>query len=250
MRAGLVLSLLCSVAHAQPPGQTSQPAPVGQASLPAPGQPPAQVAAPYDPVQPRQQQPVAPLPPYEPAQPPPKPPPPPSIMARRWAVGLDLGGQSFTADGGDKPKVGFAALDLFVHYRIVPAFEIGAALDGGGAKYQDVELSSGGLYLDARYRLLAERPINIYVGGGLGFLAVAAKDASDAEKKGRGSLRLFVGGEWRFGAFALMAELRLVGVGENKDLPASDVVPVPIGYEMARYGLSGGALLVGALIYF
>jgi hypothetical protein len=165
-------------------------------------------------------------------------------MDRRWAIGVDVGPESYEPDAVGADKTEFGQLEIAGRYRIRAPIELGLALHLGGSK----DISEGGFYLDFRYRFLAERPLNIYVLGGLGALAVAHEDASDDAKKGRGSLRLGVGGEYRWSWFALIAELRLVGVGENKQL--GPMSPETVDYQLSRYKLSGGSLALGANFYF
>jgi len=129
---------------------------------------------------------------------------------------------------------------------MVPAFELGLAFTGGGAAEGD--LTTGGLYIEGRYRFLAERPWNIFLLASLGVASVAPDKGSELEKRGRGSLRLGGGLERRFGAFALEATLRMVGIGENEDVPL--MTPVTNDNAMTRLGVSGGTFSLGALYYF
>jgi hypothetical protein len=173
-----------------------------------------------------------------------QPAPPSTVMAKRWAIGVDVGPESYEPDAMNADKTEFGQLELAARYRIRAPIELGLAVHMAGSK----DISAGGLYVDFRYRFRAEEPLNVYLLGGLGVLAVAHKDASDAAKQGRGSLRLGVGGEYRWNWFALIVELRLVGVGENKDLPAMS--PETVDYQLSRYKLSGGSLAMGANFYF
>lgn len=166
-------------------------------------------------------------------------------MNRRWAIGAQLGWETLTIQHGDKQKVTFGMLELAARFRIRPAIEVSLALRGGGT---DGDISLGGLYADFRYRFRAEQKWNIYAFAGLGVMAAAQKMATDAEKKGRGSLRLGGGLERRFGAFAADVELHLVGIGENKNAP-EPVMPSTAG-QLSRYGLSGGSLMIGVTYYF
>lgn len=172
------------------------------------------------------------------------PPPRPSVMDRRWAIGVDVGPESYRADVDGAQKVEFGQLELAGRYRIRKAIELGLALHLGGSN----QIGLGGLYVDFRYRFMAEQKLNVYALASLGVLSVAHEDASETEKKGRGSLRIGGGGEYRWSWFALALELRLVGVGENKDLAAMPMETV--GYQLARSKLSGGSLALGANFYF
>jgi len=171
-------------------------------------------------------------------------------MAKRWAIGLDVGPESYKPDtpvDADSQQTDFGQLELAARFRIRAPIEIGLALHLGGSK---ADLSMGGIYLDFRYRFMAEQKLNIYALAGLGVLAIARDAASDDAKRGRGSLRLGAGLEYRWSWFALIAELRLIGVGENTQLGPSVTTPEPVDYELSRYKLSGGSLALGANVYF
>jgi hypothetical protein len=165
-------------------------------------------------------------------------------MDKRWAIGLDVGPESYQPDATNAEKTEFGQMELAGRYRITAPIELGLALHFAGSK----DIGAGGLYIDFRYRFRAEQPLNIYLLGGLGVLAVAHDKASDEAKKGRGSLRLGVGGEYRWNWFALILELRFLGVGENKDL--GPMTPETVDYQLSRYKLSGGSLAMGANFYF
>jgi len=188
--------------------------------------------------------------PYPGQQPPGMQPPPParrSVMAKRWAIGVDVGPESYEPDTMDSTKTEFGQLELAGRYRITVPIELGLALHLAASK----DISAGGFYVDFRYRFRAEQPLNVYLLGGLGILSVAHKDSSDDAKQGRGSLRFGVGGEYRWNWFALILELRLVGVGENKDLGALPPGSTePVDYQLSRYKLSGASFAMGANFYF
>ena len=70
----------------------------------------------------------------------------------------------------------------------------------------------------------------------------------EVEAAGRGSFRVGVGGEWRFARrWALEAQLRAHGVGENTKV--APVSPETLNYQMTRYGLTGGAIMLGVSVY-
>jgi hypothetical protein len=165
-------------------------------------------------------------------------------MDRRWAIGLAVGPESYRPDVANADKTEFGQLELAGRYRIRAPIELGLALHLGGSK----DIGEGGLYVDLRYRFRPEHALDFYVLGGLGVLSVAHENASDDAKRGRGSLRLGVAGEYRWSWFALSAELRLVGVGENGRLAAMS--PETVDYQLSRYKLSGGSLALGASFYF
>jgi hypothetical protein len=167
-------------------------------------------------------------------------------MDRQWAVALALGGQTFQPKTTGAPDVTFTMLELGGRYRIRPAIELALTLAAGGA--MKGQFSTGGLWVDFRYRFMAEQPWNVFALIGLGSVGVSGKDAADVDRKGRGALRLGGGVERRIGAWGIAAELRLWGAGENKDVPAVD--PPTTAYQLARYGVSGASLMLGGTFYF
>lgn len=178
---------------------------------------------------------------------PPPPPAPSTVMQRRWAIAASIGSETLQAKADGAPKVPFAVIEVALRLRVVRAFELGLSFTGGGATEGD--LTTGGLYLEGRYRFLADNPWNLFALASLGVASVAPKQgSSDTEKQGRGSLRLGGGIERRFGAFALEATLRLVGIGKNEDVPMA--VPATNDNAMTRLGVSGGTISIGALYYF
>jgi len=181
------------------------------------------------------------------------PPPPPAaapsstVMARRWAIAASIGSETLQAKADGSPKVPFGVLEAALRLRVAPVFELGLSFTGGGATEGD--LTTGGLYIEGRYRFLAENPWNLFALASLGVASVAPKEGStDTEKQGRGSMRLGGGIERRFGAFALEATLRLVGIGKNEEVPMA--VPATNDNAMTRLGVSGGTISLGALYYF
>jgi hypothetical protein len=166
----------------------------------------------------------------------------PSVMARRWAVNVSLGAESLTAkiDGAD--PVGFGALEVAGRFRLRPAIELALAFSAAGNQ----GIGTAGFFLEGRYRFLAERPWNPFASVSLGVASVADKTGNDTEKKGRGALRIGGGIERRIGNFAIEATLRLVGIGENKDV----MTVVTAGQRLSRYGVSGGELVIGGSFYF
>jgi hypothetical protein len=176
---------------------------------------------------------------------PPQPMQQPSVMDRRWSVAASLGSLGLEPDRDDAGNVSFGMLELAVRFRIRAWIEVGLSGYGGGA--MEGQLETGGLYLDGRYRFLAERSWNVFALLSLGVVSVAAEDATEPEKTGRGSIRLGAGVEKRFRAFALQAELRLVGVGENKDFEPMAITP---NQEMAKKNLNGGSLTIGGTFYW
>lgn len=166
----------------------------------------------------------------------------PSVMDNRWAVSVALAGESLTAKTDDAKPVGFGGLELAGRFRLRPAIELSLAFSAAGNQ----GIGTVGFYLEGRYRFLAERPWSPFAGLSLGVASVADKTGNETEKKGRGALRLFGGIERRIGNFGIDATLRLVGIGENKDV----MTVVTAGQRLSRYGVSGGELAIGASYYF
>jgi len=215
VRALWLIVLAASTAYAQAPGDV-----------------------PPQPAQRSQQRPAAPA--AAPA------PSAPGVMDDRWAVAFALASEGFTPKVSGSSNVQFAGIELSGRFRITPAIEVAASLLAGGSKG---DLSTGGVFADFRYRFFPESAWNLYVLAGLGAVSAGSKNGSDAEKRGRGALRLGVGGERRFGHLAVYAELCAIGVGENKDVGAQTTQQL-VDYELERYALSGGALVVGGTYYF
>ena len=172
-------------------------------------------------------------------------PQPPGVMLDRWAIDVALGDESATPKVDGATRTGFGLLELSGRFRIRADIEV--ALTLGGSSHDNV--STGGLYADFRYRFLAARPWTVIALAGIGAESIGDKDGTDAEKKARGSLRLGAGVERRFGHFALEADLRLFAIAENKDVVMTSQV-IDNAYELARYGVSGASLTLGATNYF
>lgn len=225
MRALLVWLAITGIAYAQPPGDV------------APTQP---------------GQPIGPMPGVTAA--PPSAPKPPSVMDRPFSVELNFGWIGLSIDDDTQNDAGQMGLDpvtfgmaeLAGRYRFMPNVEVGVTLVGGGAMKGDA--SMGGLYIDGRYRFLAERSWNPYAYLSLGIVSVARDEgAMDDEDAGRGSLRLGAGLEKRFPRFGVHADLRFVAIGENKDW---DRVGTNTDALLAKGSLSGVSLTFGGTVYF
>ena len=169
-------------------------------------------------------------------------PQPPGVMARRWSVALGLGPESLKAQTAGAQSVGFGVLEIAGRFRLRPAIELALDLNAGGNQ----GISTVGLYLEVRYRFMAERPWNPYALFDLGIASAADKTGTDTEKKGRGSFRIGGGIERRIGSFGVEATLRLIGIAENRSVTAIQTR----GQELARYGDSGAELVIGGSYYF
>ena len=169
----------------------------------------------------------------------------PSVMDRRFSISAAIGPLGLKPKDTDRESLTFSMLELGGHFRIRPFIDVGISFYGAGATKG--ELSTGGLFLDARWRFLAERPWNLWALLSLGVASVAHEDQSEAAKQGRGCVRLGFGIERRFRAWAIHGELRLVGIGENKDF---EPMGTTLNDEMADRELSGGSLTFGGSFYF
>lgn len=166
----------------------------------------------------------------------------PTVMARRWAVNVALGGESLTAKTDGAQAVGFGTLEAAARLRIRPAIEVALALSLAGNQ----GIGAAGLYVEGRYRFRAERPWSPFAALSLGIASVADKTGTDTEKKGRGSLRLGGGIERRIGNFGVEAAVRIVTIGENTQVMTVQTA----GQQLARHGVGGGELVVGGSFYF
>jgi hypothetical protein len=166
-------------------------------------------------------------------------------MGSPWAIALGLESEGLTPQVSGAPTTQFAGLELAGRYRFRPTMEVALTVSAAGSKG---ELGTGGLIADFRYRFRAEEHWNVYVLGGLGVVQASSKNGTDVEKRGRGALHVGGGTEYRFAHLALFAELTLLGVAKNPEVP--DAAPPTTAYLLERYGLSGGALVVGATYYF
>ena len=109
------------------------------------------------------------------------PAPAKTVMSKRWAIGVDVGPESYVPDVDGSEPTEFGQFELAARYRIRKPIELGLALHIGGAD----KISEGGIYFDFRYRFLAEQTFNVYALASLGILAVAHEDASHEDEKRR-----------------------------------------------------------------
>src|SRR6185503_923695 len=101
-------------------------------------------------------------------------PAPSTVMQRRWAIAASIGSETLQAKADGAPKVPFGVVEVALRLRVVPAAELGLSFTGGGAAEGD--LTTGGLYLEGRYRFLAENPWNLFALASLGVASVAPKE--------------------------------------------------------------------------
>ncbi len=171
-------------------------------------------------------------------------PPPSDVMAKQWAVALELAAESISPDGG--ANVGFGVAELAGRYRLRPEIELGPSLVLGGG--DNGVMSTWALYADIRYRMFAERAWNMLLLGSIGAVAVYGKTSPDIEHRARPSLRSGVGVERRFGMFAIEADLKVFLVGQNSDVPLDPVGSTP--NTLAHDSLTGISLGAAATFYF
>jgi hypothetical protein len=192
-------------------------------------------------------------------------------MANRFAVGLNVGGMSVTADQDDtQTPTDFRTGELSIRYRATPHFELELLLSGGRQVLdtgEDGDLAMGGGTLAARYRFRAERAWNWWLMGGLGMTVIEHQQSTQAERDAaqRGHVAFGVGLERRFSHLALHAELRFVGMSPRSDMSDPNTAPPPVSPDTGAMqpppvapasdvrtaqDLSGGQFTLGASYYF
>ena len=169
----------------------------------------------------------------------------PSVMDRRWSISAAIGPIGLKPKDTERETLTFSMFELAGHFRIRPYIDVGLSAYGAGA--MKGELSTGGLFIDARWRFLPENPWNLWALLSLGVASVSHEDQSEAAKQGRGAIRFGFGIERRFRAWAIHGELRLVGIGENKDYEEASMT---LNEEMADRAVNGGSLTFGGSFYF
>jgi hypothetical protein len=194
----------------------------------------------------------------------------PSVMAHRFAIGLNLGGFSVapeTADSGDTTAdTNFHTSELSLRYRATLHLELELALTGGRQVLDDDsdgDLAMGGGTLGARYRFRPEQAWNWWLMGGLGATVIERHDSTAEQRDAatRPHVALGIGLERRFRRFALQAEARMLAIGERKDAMDAPVVndttgagtmPLPPDAinPVRNDKLSGGTFTFGASFYF
>jgi hypothetical protein len=178
---------------------------------------------------------------------PPAPVTAPGVMANRWAATLGLAPESVTAQTSGAQPVGLTTVEIAARYRIWPWLETGIAVFAGGANSGQLVKTSG-VYADVRYRFVPERKWNGFVSLGVGAVKLAQTTASSVDQNSRGSFRIGLGGERRFGGLGLGVELRLIGIAQNTQ--ASNMAASQAADDLARYGVGGLELVLGATYYF
>ncbi|HEU0030499.1 MAG TPA: hypothetical protein VFQ53_07700 [Kofleriaceae bacterium] len=230
--ASLLVVSAASVAYAQAPGEME------------PVAPPSSVA------------PAAPVAPLVVA-----PDPRATLMARRFAVGLNVGGMSVAPQGSDgADEVSFNSAELSLRFRMTPRLELELLLNGGRQVLEDDtqgDLAMGGGTLGLRYRFRPYRHTGWWLLAGVGETIIARHDASESERDaaGRPHFAFGAGLEHRFTNWALNAELRMLAIGPRSDAmdaPTVDGMPVPPDptFQSPSDELSGGTFTIGASYYF
>ncbi|MBA3821406.1 MAG: hypothetical protein H0X17_21160 [Deltaproteobacteria bacterium] len=182
-------------------------------------------------------------------------------MARRWAIGVGLGGFAVAPAGApDGAETEFRMAELAVRFRATRRFELFLAFSGGRQVLEndeDGELATDLVTLGARFRFMPGQRWNWFLMAGFGSTLIAHHQtpAEQRDELRRPHTMLGVGLERRWDRFALQAEARMLSVGESETMSTiePDVGP---GYDpgygsaMATDELSGGQLTLGASIYF
>lgn len=190
-----------------------------------------------------------------------------SPMANRWAVGLSVGSLSIAPKAQSDNKTEFGVGELSLRFRATYHLEVELAFGGGREKLQDGtqgprETNVGMLGL--RYRFAADRHWNWWLGGGIGSISVTQQGATDQEKQDaqRPLGALSIGIEHRWQQFALQAEIRAFGVGQNQNQQQVNAGPVmstpgsttqpppPTTTAPMPDQQSGGIFSIGASYYF
>jgi outer membrane protein with beta-barrel domain len=183
-------------------------------------------------------------------------------MARRIAIGVNIGGMSVGADHAtDAEKAKFHTAELSVRYRFTPHFELELLLAGGRQVLDngdDGNLAMGGGTLAARYRFRPDRSWNWWLSAGLGMTVIENHDATQQQRDDaqRGHFAFGVGLEKRFRYLALHAELKGMALGQRSDqmdttkgIPTNTAPPDTTDVRLADH-LSAGQFTIGASLYF
>lgn len=198
-----------------------------------------------------------------PPTPPPAVPPPavgsaPSdsvdVMASRWAVNLSLWFGGFTPRVDGSTSIPLAGLELSGRFRIAEPIELALSLQAGGGQdpnNNDMNSASvGGIFIDARWRFLYDRPWNVAAIVGIGSMSATAKSgATDEEKQARGALRVGVAVEHRWTHWAIEGVFRIEALRNNDAVTTVDL-PSRRTYQLSRYGSTGANLVFGGSYYF
>lgn len=178
------------------------------------------------------------------------------VMRRRFALGVNLGGMSLTADDDvDQTETQFRTAELSIRYRATPHLELELLLSGGRQVLEDGEdgdLAMGGGTLAARYRFRIDRPWNWWLMGGIGGTVIERADSTEEQRDSaqRSHVAFGVGLERRFHRFALHAELRGVAMGPRSDDMETRPGSNTLGDTRTARDLSGGLFNLGASFYF
>jgi hypothetical protein len=141
----------------------------------------------------------------------------PSVMDKRWSASTGYGPGIVSDDDGETLAGTF---ELTLRFRIVPQLQINAGLSGVFVK----DHAFGGLYADVHYRMLAERPWNPYVYGGLGYGGAFDDDSSGL------LMRVGAGLERRLHSWAFAGDLNVASLADRS--------------------VKGGGLTISAIYYW
>lgn len=178
------------------------------------------------------------------------------VMARRFAVGVNLGGMSVVADDDvNATETQFRIGELSLRYRMTRHLELELLLSGGRQALEDGtdgELAMGGGTLALRYRFRPHRPWNWYLMAGFGATVIERHNSTEEQRSTaqRGHFAFGVGIEHRWRVLGVHAEIRGVGMGPREDDGAM-ILPVRGNSDpRTARDLSGGQFNIGASLYF
>jgi hypothetical protein len=243
--APLLAAPLAPLAQAQAPGEVPPQVVVAPVIAPVIVAPPTAAPAP-----------AAPYAPYAPAA--------PavicreSVMAQRWSIGLSIGSMSLAPESAPERDTQFAVGELALRFRATRRLELELSLGGGReqtADHQegDHEVAAGALA--ARFRFRPEAAWNWFAMVGVGGAAITRHDATDQEREDAMQPlgMLGIGVERRFRRFALQAEARAIGIGEedrDEVMATADTTEMAVVAPELEQPQAGGAVTIGLSYYF
>jgi hypothetical protein len=153
----------------------------------------------------------------------------PSVTHRPWSASTSYGVGAVRARSDEANVLAAATFELGIRRRLLPNLEVSLALSGLFARGYGI----GGLYADVRYRLLAERPWDPFVFGGVGFGSHVPV------------LHAGIGVERRFVSWGFACDVQIAhGTGD-------DTVTVRgKGSELEHFGALGAGLSISATYYW
>lgn len=159
----------------------------------------------------------------------------PTVMDRRWSASMAYGVVALRDRSPDPETHVVAGVDLALHLRLRPEWELGLALTGAVAR----GYGYAAIYPEIRYRFAAERPWNTYVCGSAG---IARGDLDEP-------FRLFLRGggglERRLTRWAFAGELHVSRVNGNTDVMGNST-----SATLGHFGALDAGLTVSAIYYW